>query len=41
VMEVGNVSGARASSSTSSAGALPRTLLPIGQSRCIEYFHFL
>ncbi|CAO2143069.1 unnamed protein product [Urochloa humidicola] len=38
-MEVDNVSGASASSST--AGALPRTLVPIGQSRCIEYFHFL
>ncbi|KAF8706374.1 hypothetical protein HU200_030638 [Digitaria exilis] len=33
-MEVDNVS-------SSSTGALPRTLLPIGQSRCIEYFHFL
>jgi hypothetical protein len=41
-MEVDDVSGARgASASSSSAGALPRTLLPIGQSRCIEYFHFL
>lgn len=39
MLEVDNVSGASASSS--SAGALPRTLLPIGQSRCIEYFHFL
>ncbi|CAN6362075.1 unnamed protein product [Urochloa humidicola] len=38
-MEVDNVSGA--STSSSSTGALPRTLLPIGQSRCIEYFHFL
>ncbi|GJN28464.1 hypothetical protein PR202_gb16591 [Eleusine coracana subsp. coracana] len=38
-MEVDNVS--EASSSSSSASALPRTLLPIGQSRCIEYFHFL
>ena len=38
-MEVDSVSGA--SISSSSRGALPRTLLPIGQSRCIEYFHFL
>ena len=38
-MEVDSVSGA--SISSSSGGALPRTLLPIGQSRCIEYFHFL
>ncbi|KAF8648827.1 hypothetical protein HU200_064527 [Digitaria exilis] len=38
-MEVDNVSGVSALSS--STGALPRTLLPIGQSRCIEYFHFL
>ncbi|CAN6325623.1 unnamed protein product [Urochloa humidicola] len=38
-MGVDNVSGASASSS--STGALPRTLVPIGQSRCIEYFHFL
>ncbi|KAK3135989.1 hypothetical protein QOZ80_5BG0426270 [Eleusine coracana subsp. coracana] len=30
-----------ASASSSSTGALARTLLPIGQSRCIEYFHFL
>ncbi|KAF8706990.1 hypothetical protein HU200_030517 [Digitaria exilis] len=38
-MEVDSVSGVSASSS--STGALSRTLLPIGQSRCIEYFHFL
>ncbi|KAJ1264677.1 hypothetical protein BS78_08G018500 [Paspalum vaginatum] len=38
-MEVDNVSVASASSS--STGGLPRTLLPIDQSRCIEYFHFL
>ena len=30
-----------ASTVSSISGALPRTLLPIGQSRCIEYFHFL
>ena len=43
-MEVDTFSGASASSSSSSSmGSLPRTrtLLPIGQSRCIEYFHFL
>ncbi|RCV36824.1 hypothetical protein SETIT_8G012800v2 [Setaria italica] len=39
MIEIDNVSGASASSSSS--GALPRTLLPIDQSRCIEYFHFL
>uniref|UniRef100_A0A0A8YGX9 WRKY domain-containing protein n=1 Tax=Arundo donax TaxID=35708 RepID=A0A0A8YGX9_ARUDO len=38
-MEVDDISGASASSS--STGALSRTLLTIGQSRCIEYFHFL
>uniref|UniRef100_A0A0E0F1X1 WRKY domain-containing protein n=1 Tax=Oryza meridionalis TaxID=40149 RepID=A0A0E0F1X1_9ORYZ len=32
---------AEASASASTTGALSRTLLPIGQSRCIEYFHFL
>lgn len=32
---------AEASASPSTTGALSRTLLPIGQSRCIEYFHFL
>ncbi|KAL5205717.1 hypothetical protein ABZP36_033926 [Zizania latifolia] len=32
---------AEASASPSPTGALSRTLLPIGQSRCIEYFHFL
>ncbi|XP_062204646.1 probable WRKY transcription factor 41 [Phragmites australis] len=32
---------APASPSSSGTGALSRTLLPIGQSRCIEYFHFL
>uniref|UniRef100_A0A0E0MIX5 WRKY domain-containing protein n=1 Tax=Oryza punctata TaxID=4537 RepID=A0A0E0MIX5_ORYPU len=32
---------AEASASTNTTGALSRTLLPIGQSRCIEYFHFL
>ncbi|KAL5204716.1 hypothetical protein ABZP36_009587 [Zizania latifolia] len=38
-MEVVDHAGASASPSTT--GALSRTLLPIGQSRCIEYFHFL
>ncbi|XP_062197952.1 probable WRKY transcription factor 14 [Phragmites australis] len=38
-MEADEFSGA--STSSSSTGALPRTLLRIGQSRCIEYFHFL
>ncbi|KAG2614574.1 WRKY DNA-binding transcription factor 70-like isoform X2 [Panicum virgatum] len=38
-MEVDSFSAA--STASSSSGALPRTLLPIGQSRCIEYFHFL
>jgi hypothetical protein len=38
-MEVDSFS--EASTSSSSTGALSRTLLPIGQSRCIEYFHFL
>jgi len=38
-IEVDSISGG--SISSSSGGALPRTLLPIGQSRCIEYFHFL
>ncbi|TVU50620.1 EcWRKY-5 [Eragrostis curvula] len=38
-MEVDRVS--ESSTSSSSTGALPRTLLPLGQSRCIEYFHFL
>jgi hypothetical protein len=38
-VEVDNFS--EASASSSSTGALSRTLLPIGQSRCIEYFHFL
>ncbi|KAG8089246.1 hypothetical protein GUJ93_ZPchr0011g28501 [Zizania palustris] len=38
-MEVDDYAGA--SSSPSTTGALSRTLLPIGQSRCIEYFHFL
>ncbi|XP_006664281.1 WRKY DNA-binding transcription factor 70-like [Oryza brachyantha] len=32
---------AEASVSPSATGALSRTLLPIGQSRCIEYFQFL
>ncbi|OQU82727.1 hypothetical protein SORBI_3005G013600 [Sorghum bicolor] len=32
---------AQPSPSSSSTSALSRTLLPIGQSRCIEYFHFL
>uniref|UniRef100_A0A0D9XNF0 WRKY domain-containing protein n=1 Tax=Leersia perrieri TaxID=77586 RepID=A0A0D9XNF0_9ORYZ len=32
---------AEASASPSTTGAPSRTLLPIGQSRCIEYFHFL
>jgi hypothetical protein len=32
---------AQPSPSSSSNSALSRTLLPIGQSRCIEYFHFL
>ncbi|KAF0918605.1 hypothetical protein E2562_025189 [Oryza meyeriana var. granulata] len=31
---------AEASVSPNANGALSRTLLPIGQSRCIEYFHF-
>lgn len=38
-MDVDSFSGAGVSSS--STDALPRTLLPIGQSRCIEFFHFL
>ncbi|KAL6653325.1 hypothetical protein ACP70R_008903 [Stipagrostis hirtigluma subsp. patula] len=38
-MEVDDFSGAQASSS--STGTLSKTLLPISQSRCIEYFHFL
>ncbi|KAG8050784.1 hypothetical protein GUJ93_ZPchr0009g715 [Zizania palustris] len=38
-MEVDDYADASASPSTT--GALPRTLLPIGQSRCIEFFHFL
>uniref|UniRef100_A0ACD5WAN6 Uncharacterized protein n=1 Tax=Avena sativa TaxID=4498 RepID=A0ACD5WAN6_AVESA len=39
-MEVDDLSGT-GSSSVISGGALSRTLLPIGQSRCIEYFQFL
>jgi hypothetical protein len=38
-MEVDKFS--EASASSSSTGARSRTLLPISQSRCIEYFHFL
>ncbi|KQJ89442.1 uncharacterized protein LOC100822988 isoform X2 [Brachypodium distachyon] len=33
--------GSSSSSITGGGGALSRTLLPIGQSRCIEYFQFL
>ena len=39
-METDDLSGA-GSSSVTSGSALSRTLLPIGQSRCIEYFQFL
>ncbi|CAM0874460.1 unnamed protein product [Alopecurus aequalis] len=39
-MEADDLSGT-SSSSVISGGALSRTLLPIGQSRCIEYFQFL
>jgi hypothetical protein len=39
-MEDDDLSGT-SSSSVISGGALSRTLLPIGQSRCIEYFQFL
>ncbi|KAJ1273828.1 hypothetical protein BS78_05G014900 [Paspalum vaginatum] len=43
-MEAGGESAAQASHYPSGGGTgaqLPRTLLPVGQSRCIEYFHFL
>ncbi|WVZ54791.1 hypothetical protein U9M48_005537 [Paspalum notatum var. saurae] len=43
-VEAGGEPAAQAShySSGGAGGAqLPRTLLPVGQSRCIEYFHFL
>ncbi|XP_044980780.1 WRKY transcription factor 55-like [Hordeum vulgare subsp. vulgare] len=40
-METDSLAGTGASSGGASGHALSRTLLPIGQSRCIEYFHFL
>ncbi|KAJ1273817.1 hypothetical protein BS78_05G014000 [Paspalum vaginatum] len=45
-VEAGGESAAQAAASHYSSGGtggaqLPRTLLPVGQSRCIEYFHFL
>ncbi|KAL6905746.1 hypothetical protein ACP4OV_003347 [Aristida adscensionis] len=38
-LEAGDILGG--STSSSSTGALSKTLVPISQSRCIEYFHFL